>query len=83
MRYRHNRTEVGCCNVNSPITQRSRKINWLASSDEYIIRVDDNEVNSAVSLASRISSIRRLDVHDPEGVVNTNKAILKLSFSFY
>ena len=51
-------------------------INRLASGDEYIIRVDDNEVNNTVSLASR-SSIRRLDVHDPE-CVDTNKA--KLSY---
>ena len=51
-------------------------INRLASSDEYIIRMDDNEVNNMVSLASR-SSIRRLDVHDSE-CVDTNKS--KLSY---
>ena len=51
-------------------------INRLASGDEYIIRVDDNEVNNTVSLASR-SSIRRLDVHDSE-CVDTNKS--KLSY---
>ena len=51
-------------------------INRLGSGDKYIIRVDDNEVNGTVSLASR-SSIRRLDVHDSE-CVDTNKA--KLSY---
>ena len=51
-------------------------INRLASGDEYVIRVDDNEVNNTVSLASR-SSIRRLDVHDSE-CVDTNKS--KLSY---
>ena len=49
-------------------------INRLASGDEYIIRVDDNEVNNTVSLASR-SSIRRLDVHDSE-CVDTSKSKL-------
>lgn len=42
-------------------------INRLTSGDEYIVRVDDNDVNGTMSLESR-SSIRRLDVHDPERV---------------
>ena len=60
---------------------RKEQPNWNQTSNnrsaggcEYIIRVDDNEVNSTACLSSR-SSIRRLDVHDSK-CVDYNKVKL-------